>query len=204
VRKKSRVSEQQTTVPDKSSLSDSARRIVRSRRVWLAVIVALAVVAGVVGWLVATHDDSSSSTVVSTPITPVALSASGLRTLAVNVGQPIYWAGPREGYLYELSRTDTGAVYIRYLPPGVNAGAKGAKYLIVATYPFGNALDALKNVTKGKGIELPGGGLALVDRSYPKSVHVAFPRVDYQVEVFDPSPARALEVATSGEVQPVR
>ena len=46
--------------------------------------------------------------------------------------------------------------------------------------------------------------MALVDESYPNSVHVAYPGVDYQVEVYDPSPARAREVATSGLVQRVR
>jgi hypothetical protein len=196
------VSEQQTTVPGKSPLSDSARRFVRSRRLALAVA-AVAVVGGVVGWLVA-RDNSSSTGSTAVPVKPVALSASGLRTLARAVGQPIYWAGPREGYLYELTRTEKNAVYVRYLPPGVNAGAKGAKYFIVATYPFDDALHSLEKVANGKGIQLPGGGLAAVDESYPKSVHLAFPNVDYQVEVFDPSPARALEVATSGNDQQVR
>jgi hypothetical protein len=202
VREKPRVSEQQTTVPRQSGVSDSARRFLRSRSFALAVV-AVAVVGGVVGWLVA-RDDSSSTSSTVVPVKPVALSASGLRTLASAVGQPIYWAGPREGYVYELTRTEKNAVYVRYLPPGVDAGAKGAKYFIVATYPFGDALHSLEKVAKGKGVQLPGGGLAVVDENYPKSVHLAFPDVDYQVEVFDPSPARALEVATSGEVQQVR
>jgi hypothetical protein len=60
----------------------------------------------------------------------------------------------------------------------------------------------LEKVEGGRGIQVPGGGLALVDEKYPKSVHLAFPNVNYQVEVFDPSPKRALAVATSGQVRP--
>jgi hypothetical protein len=59
-------------------------------------------------------------------------------------------------------------------------------------------------VANGKAIELPGGGIALVDEGYRQSVHVAFPGVDYQVEVYDPSPRRSLAVTTSGDVGPVR
>jgi hypothetical protein len=197
------VSEHQTTAPRNSPrLSDSARRFLRGRNTGLGAAAALAVAAGViVFWLVSSHGSSSPSP--SAPsVKPVALSASALRTLARLVPEPIYWAGPRKGYLYELRRTEKDDIYIRYLPPGVGAGAKGAKFLVVASYPFTGALDALEKVAHGKGIRLRGGGLALVDQSYPKSVHLAFPNVDYQVEVYDPSPSRAREVATSGEVRP--
>jgi hypothetical protein len=199
------VSEHQTTAPRNSPrLSDSARRGLRGSHVGLGVAAALAIATGVVGlWLVFSHDSSSPSSPASF-VKPVALSASGLRTLARHVPEPIYWAGPRKGYLYELRRTEKDDIYIRYLPPGVNAGARGAKYLVVASYPFPGALDALEKVAHGKGIRLRGGGLALVNQSYPKSVHLAFPNVDYQVEVYDPSPARALAVASSGEVRRVR
>lgn len=136
------------------------------------------------------------------PTGPVALSANGLRTLAGVVGQPIYWAGPKPGYLYELTRTGTGNVIIRYLPPGAKVGAKGS-YFTVATYPFPNALEALNKVAHGRQHRLPGGGIAVVSEKSPKSVHIAYPEVDYQVKVFDPSPARSRQVALSGEVRPV-
>src|ERR1044072_9011590 len=103
-------------------------------------------------------------------------------------------------FLYELRRTTGNDIFIRYLPPRVAAGAKGAGDLTVATYPFNDALGALQKVSNGKGIPIAGGGLALVDESYPNSVHLAYPGVDYQVEVYDPSPAHAREVATSGLV----
>lgn len=163
----------------------------------------LAVVAGIIIWIVVGGSGSTPGSTGANPIAPVALSASGLKTLAKNVLQPIYWAGPQRGKLYELSRTTNGNVYIRYLPPGVKAGAPVAKYLTVATYPFANAFKALRAVAKGKGISIPRGGIAVVDVKDPKSVHLAWPGIGYQIEIFDPSPATARSVAVSGAVRPV-
>jgi hypothetical protein len=178
----------------------------------LGAVVALAVAAGLIAWAVlGRSDDDNNATTTPTTTTastvastgPVGLSARGLRTLARNVKEPIYWAGPKAGRMYELTRTRNGSVYIRYLPRDVEPGEK-ADLLIVATYPFSNAYNALKQVAKGQEITLPGGGIALVDQNYPKSIHLAYPGVNYQVEVYDPSPQNALAVASSGDVAPVR
>jgi hypothetical protein len=170
--------------------------LLRQPRIMLGTVaaVAVAVSLGACG--------GSSASKPNNPVAPVGLSAEGLRTLAARVGQPIYWVGPKKGYLYELTRTQTGNVLIRYLPPGAKVGAR-KQYLTIATYPFRNALQALKNVAHGRQLELPGGGIALVDTRSRKSVHIAYPGVDYQVEVFDPSPAGSRRVALSGEVRPV-
>jgi hypothetical protein len=193
--------------PEAPSTPGEARKLLGEPRLRLGAAVALAVAAGLVAWAVigsGNSGSSTSSTPSATPIAPVALSVKGLRTLAATVNQPIYWAGPKRGYMYELTRTQTGNVFIRYLPAGVKAGAQGGNYLVIATYPFGNALQALKNVANGGGIGTPGGGFALVDAKYPNSVHLAYPGVNYQVEVYDPSPARSKAVAVSGKVLPVR
>jgi hypothetical protein len=47
---------------------------------------------GVILWVFVGRNGSSTTTH-AVPAKPVALSASGLRTLAAVVGQPIYWAG---------------------------------------------------------------------------------------------------------------
>ena len=183
----------------------------RQPRFRLGAVVALALAAGLIAWAVigrSDDDNTASTTPTNTTPTvagtgPVGLSARGLRTLARNVKEPIYWAGPMPGITYELTRTRNGSVYIRYLPRGVEPGEK-ADLLIVATYPFSKAFNGLKQVAKGQEIKLPGGGIAVVDQNYPKSVHLAYPGVNWQVEVYDPSPERALEVASSGDVAPVR
>jgi hypothetical protein len=147
--------------------------------------------------------ESSSPQPSVKPVAPVGLSRSGLRTLASKVGQPIYWAGPKKGYLYELTRTANGNVFVRYLPPGARVGTR-KPYLTIATYPYPHALRALKNVANGRKHALPGGGIALFNEKSPTSVHLAYPGVNYQAEVYDPSPARSLQVALSGHVRPVR
>jgi hypothetical protein len=198
------VHERLPAVPEEASsgASEPSRRLDR-RSVGLGVAIAIAVAtAAGLGTRFVTERSSTSNQPRVAPTAPVALSASGLKTLAGVVGQPIYWAGPRKHYLYELKRTANRNVYIRYLPPGVNAGAPGHRYTIIATYPVVNALAALKKVAGRRGIDLPGGGIALVVEKQPTLVHLAFPKVDYQVEVYDPSPARALALATSGQVRP--
>jgi hypothetical protein len=193
------------SVPDKPSRPpEPARRSSRGRGIRLGAVIALALAGGIIlAWAIVGRNNSSTTRgPVAVPIEPVALSAPALGTLARTVGQPIYWAGPRRHYLYELKRTADRNVSIRYLPPGVEAGAQGSKYLIIATYPFPGAFAALTKVAGGRGIRLPGGGLALVDKKHPTSVHLAFPNVDYQVEVYDPSPARARVLASSGRVRP--
>ena len=49
---------------------------------------------------------------------PTAASVDQLNALAARLGHPIYWAGPKAGYRYELTQTSTGKVFIRYLPDG--------------------------------------------------------------------------------------
>jgi hypothetical protein len=135
------------------------------------------------------------------------LSASGLKSLTHTIRHPIYWAGAKQGYTYEVTQTANGNVYVRYLPRGVKAGA-AKPYLTVVTYPFPHALATLRRLayTSGSGVSVfnvAGGGLAVVDNEYPTNVNVAFPKSNYQIEVFDPSPQVARKVATSGRVAPV-
>jgi hypothetical protein len=195
------LNQRSTSAPDDTPRPPEPTKLDRNRLLQLGAVIALALTAGIIAWAVAGRGGSSSDASRVVPVEPVALSTSGLRTLAGVVGQPIYWAGPQPNFLYELRRTPDAKVYIRYLPPSVAAGASG-DYLTVGTFPHRGAFAALEHMARGHGIRLPGGGLALVDAKTPKSVHIAFPNVGYDVEVSDSSPARALAVATSGEVRP--
>lgn len=198
-------------VPDPEPPEARRRGPLRRPRVRIGAVVALAVAAGVIAWVIVgtpggNNTRSSADPIATTsarPIGPVGLSAKGLETLTQSINQPIYWAGPAASTLYELTRTTAGKVFVRYLPPNVKVGVKRSIYLIVATYPFRGALQALKNLAGAHRISIPRGGVAVVDQSHPTSVHLAFPGVDYQVEVYDPSPAQALRVARSGSVRPV-
>jgi hypothetical protein len=138
------------------------------------------------------------------PGRPAAATAAELRSVAKQLGHPVFWAGPKPGYTYEVTETSNGSAYVRYLPPGVKVGDPRADFLIVATYPFRGALAAVRRTAGGVApLRLHDQGVAVVDRSYPESIHLAFPGVAYEIEVFDPSPATTLKVVDSGRVAPV-
>jgi hypothetical protein len=159
--------------------------------------IALAVIVGLIVWL-ALRDTGSSSTSTNAK----AVSVTDIRTLAASVAHPVFWVGPKSGYTYEVTQTSNGSIYIRYLPPGEKVGAK-KPYLTVATYPFAGAYEAIRKVTKQKGItpiKLAHGGLGEVAAKSPQSVHVAYPGVDYQVEVYDPTPGTATGLVATGKL----
>ena len=129
---------------------------------------------------------------------PRVVSTSTIAALAASLRHPLYWAGAMPGVTYELTQTWSGNVFVRYLPEGTAIGSK-APCLTVATYPVLDALAAVRRAAKSSTahtIHLPRGGLAVVDDRDPKRVYLAYPKSDYQVEVFDPLPGRARAVAS--------
>src|SRR5436190_1452509 len=169
----------------------------------IAAVVALAAIAGITLWLTL-GGGGGGRRANRAPAT--ATSIQRLYSFATSVRHPIYWAGPQPRFTYELSRTKDGRVYIRYLPRGVKTGNTNPNYLTVGTYPQANAFATLRATAKTQGIRtlhLAGGGLAFQYKTRPTSVYLAYPQSNYQIEVFDPSPTRALELVTSGQVKPV-
>ena len=140
----------------------------RKARIRLGAVFALAIGAGLGAWAIVGSRDSDSpssepsaattpatTTATVKPIAPVGLSAQGLRTLTSSIPEPVYWAGPKPGYLYELTRTSAGKIFIRYLPSGTPVGTKKATYLIVATYPFQDALKAITDLPGKRQVKIP-------------------------------------------------
>jgi hypothetical protein len=115
----------------------------------------------------------------------------------------VYWVGPRPNTTYELTLSAAGQTYVRYLPKGVAVGSSQS-YLTVGTYPVTNAF-AVTAAAIGSGdvtIKAPNGGIAGYARGEGTNVHLAFPRSDVQIEVFDPSPAVPPQLVASGAVVP--
>jgi hypothetical protein len=203
--------DEQVKATPESARPAGRARLRRRPPVRIGALIALAAAAGFITWLAVRGDDDSTPQLPRTAAVAgsqpgaaaVAMSVPRLKKLQAALKHPIYWAGPRRGFKYEVTQRRDGAVYVRYLPPRVRVGDPRGAFLIVVTYPYANALLAIKRVENGKGIRVPGGGLALVHQGYPKSVHMAYPRVNYQIEVYDASPRVARRVATSGQVRPV-
>jgi hypothetical protein len=150
---------------------------------------------------------SSSSTTSGTPnrAIPVAVTPTQLRSIARSAGHPVYWAGPFNG-TYELTTIADGRTYIRYLPPGIPVGDPSL-HLTIGTYvrpsaPFESVRSAaLKKHAVIK--TMKDGSLAVQYRNRPSSVYLVFPGALYEVEVYDPNPATALSLATTGKVVPI-
>ena len=139
----------------------------------------------------------------------ISADSAQLRELAADQDHTPYWAGPQSDVTYEWTRTTDGKVFVRYLTGGAKINDKRADFLTVGTYaaPVGGGVAALKDEAKNPGsktFKVEGGGFALVNESKPSSVYLAYPKSPDEIEVFDPSPERALKLVTSGQIQPIR
>jgi hypothetical protein len=178
--------------------------LAHGRRVRLGAIVALAVLAGFVAWLIFKGDDNKANAPTRAPA--VAASYAQLRALPGQVGHEVYWAGKKTGYTYELTQTSQGNIFVRYLPAGVQVGDPRPNFLTVGTYPKRDAYRSLKKISTKPGSvgrQLAGGGIAVYSQQGPASVYAAYPGKAFQVEVYDPSPTRARNKVLSGQVRPL-
>jgi hypothetical protein len=131
---------------------------------------------------------------------------SELTELESSLGHPIYWAGERPATQLELKEEAEGSVYLRYLPPGAEAGDPNQQYLTVGTYPVANAVGALRRAATQSGValqHLADGRVVLRNSASEGSVYLAYPGSDLQIEVYDPTPGRSLRLIRSGAIQPV-
>lgn len=188
-------------------MEGSSRPSHRTALIVLAAVVVLAALFAVSVVLMTHGGGSSGSTTLTQttrrsvePLGPIATSPAVLATIATASGSPIYWLGPEPGYRYELTRTRSGNVFVRYLPAGAKVGNRSASYRVVGTYPYTGALAAVKAAPGAKVTKLPRGGVAVTTSADPKSVHLAYPGLNYEIEVYDPVPGRALATVVAGRV----
>lgn len=157
---------------------------------------ALALLAGCGG------SDSDSSQPTSSGAAEI-VSADSLRDAASEATKPIYWAGEQDGTELELSRPAKDRTYVRYLTGGAEAGDKRADFLAIGTYAQPNAVASLRRQGKRSGgtiARAPGNATVYYERGNPQSVYLAYPGASVEVEVFDPSFKRALQLVNSGQI----
>jgi hypothetical protein len=183
----------------------------RRPNVRVGAVIAVAIAVAFVAWLLVRGGDSNTAGTGSTSTGqasgPAATTTDKLRALSDELGHPIYWAGPIPDSTYELTRTSDARIFIRYLPRGVPVGIRKASYTIVGTYPVTNAYKVLQGLGKKpeeSSFSAPADGFAVYSTSQPNNVYLAYPGSDLQIEVYDPSPQRARELITSGQVTAVR
>lgn len=175
------------------------------RVVLLPLAAAVIVAAAIVSWLVL--GNRGPATPKSVAVGPVLVSAGQLTSASHSLGRPIYWAGPRDDSSYELTVSAGGRAYVRYLPRGTAAGDTRADFLTVGTYPGTQAYENLKRVSTGPAVHsnlLDDGGLLVAPKRLPKSVYVAYPDADYQVEVYDSTSGAARRLVLNGLIKQIR
>jgi len=164
----------------------------------LAAVLGLAVVAGVLVWLISRGNNSSTSSRVTTKI----VSQEGLSALVDSAKQPVFWVGPKQSSRYVFDRRSNGDIFVRYLSGQMKSTTLAT--LTVGTYPMPNAYSVTLALGKRSGwtqVATGAGGVnAFVHKTYPKSVYLALPGLDYQIEVYDPKPGRAAALVQSGRV----
>lgn len=181
------------------------RQPLDSQQVRIAALVVVAVIVGVVLWLVLGHSTKHKPKAkVYHAIGPIVFTPKNLAAESRFINTKFYWAGKQQGIRYEFTRTTKGFLYVRYLTKGAPIGNKSADFLVIATYPFIGAYKALKKEAGSSVIAGPGNSIIYQRPKDKKSVLMAFPGVPDQVEVYAPTAAVAVATAESGKVRPVR
>ena len=171
-----------------------------------AVGIGLAIAVCLFGWLLLIRDDEGESVRAEAGGGPVAATPADLAKLGRQAGIPVYWAGDQGEATLEVTRTSSDRVFVRYLDSGVEVGDPGRGFLTVGTYPLEGAYELLEQAADREGAIVedgPEGSLVVSNEDSPTSVYVGFPGEDYQVEIYDPNPDRALDLSISGQIEPV-
>lgn len=162
-------------------------------------MLAFAVVAGLVTWFFTSRGDDSSKT---NNAAIKVVSEQGLQKLVAASGKPIYWVGPQQDVRYAVEERSNGQVYVRYLTAGMKADTIAT--LTVGTYPMKNAYESTLALGKKSGWKQldtgTGGPAAFSSSKLTRNVYLAQPGLDYQIEVYDPTPGRAAELVQGGRV----
>lgn len=178
-------------------------------RKWLRIgVILLAVAVALVAWI-ASRDggDNGDSSTTEEVLPAQILSTDGLSDAAADLDQPVYWAGQVDGSELELESLGEGSgVRVRYVPEGSEPGEAPGEVLTVSSYPVADPAQALAEFAERPGAivrEGDDGTEVVSSEERPTSVYFVDPGNTVQVEVYDPSPKRAMDLALSGDVQPV-
>lgn len=134
----------------------------------------------------------------------VALNETELRSVVRALGQTVYWTGPMQDAKYTLDRTNTGQLFVRYLPGGKGIADLAPKYRTIATYQESGAFEAMKAAGKqpnGVTFTNTDGAQVYYDKTAATNVYLAYEGLQFQIEIFDPNPGTAIRLATaSGQI----
>jgi hypothetical protein len=129
----------------------------------------------------------------------VALTEPELIAAVKQLGVDVYWAGPVKDAKYTLAVPADGQAYVRYLPNGQGIEDTKPNFVVIATYTTTDAFTATQaagNTTNGMTFVNTEGAAVYYNKDTPTNVYVAYPNLNYQIEVFHPIATTALEIAS--------
>jgi hypothetical protein len=138
----------------------------------------------------------------------VALTEQQLIQLVNEAQVNAYWVGPLAGASYALTITADNQVFVKYLPDGNGLDDLKPEYRVIATYPEAAAYD----ITRAAGTQSTAisfinsdGAAVFYSKDRPTNVYVAYAGIPFEIEVFDPDAATALDFATTpGSVSKIK
>jgi hypothetical protein len=142
---------------------------------------------------------ASTSTFTDVIAGKVALTENELIDAVKKLGVDVYWAGPVDGAKYTLAVPAEGQAYVRYLPNGDGIDDTKPNYVVIATYTTADAFTATQaagNQSNGVTFINNQGAAVYYNKDVPTNVYVAYPNLSYQIEVFSPIAATALDIAS--------
>ena len=102
----------------------------------------------------------------------------------------------------------SGQVFIRYIPKGKECGSTSPDFRVIATYAEVDAFNSTQqagNQAEGVSLANPDGSVVYFNKNAPSNVYLAYPGIDYQIEIYDPDPKTAVTLATtSNQVQLIK
>jgi hypothetical protein len=208
VRKSTVITESNTPAPIKGKKkTDPEFKLEKPKMSQNSKTVLLMLVAFIVGSLftygvtknTAPTSTASTSTFTDVIAGKVALTENELIDAVKKLGVDVYWAGPVDGAKYTLSAPAEGQVYLRYLPNGDGLDDTKPNYVVVATYTTADAFTATQaagNQSNGVTFINNQGAAVYYNKDVPTNVYVAYPNLSYQIEVFSPIAATALDIAS--------
>lgn len=179
------------------------------RTVIIAAAVVVVVVIAIIAFAVGGKDSNKSSDGANNNGASTSqltnLSTDSLTASVAATGRKVFWAGPEADNTYVLQTLGNGQTTVRYVPKDGNANEANAIYRVIGSYPIKGAFDVTKKAAEDPNSTMvtnADGSIVVYNKTKTTNVYVAFPNVDVQVEIYDPS-GQALALATSGRIVPI-
>lgn len=138
----------------------------------------------------------------------VCLTESELKSIISENDIQAYWTGPIKDATYSLNSSAAGQVFIRYVPKGQECDDVRPNFRVIATYEESDAFATTESAgTTADGVSLlnADGSIVYFNKNVPTNIYVAYPGIDYQIEIYDPDPKEAVSLATTqGKLQLIK